>query len=87
MYSLYTRRIWPDLSALDCTRQPRQGEKDGVNYNFVSRQQFEELRDKGGFIETAEFSGNLYGTSVKAVEDVQSKDKICVLDLEVKGIL
>ncbi|KAJ3303939.1 hypothetical protein HDV03_003412 [Kappamyces sp. JEL0829] len=74
------------FSVSHCTRLPRKGEVEGVAYNFVSREEFERLREQGGFIETAEFSGNLYGTSIKAVEKVQSLDKICVLDLEAKGV-
>ena len=70
---------------VDCTRQPRTGEQNGVNYFFVSRPEFEALQKAGGFIETAEFSGNLYGTSVMAVDHVQAQNKICVMDLEVKG--
>ncbi len=41
---------------------------------------------RGDFIESAEFSGNMYGTSYKAVENVTSKGKICVLDIEMQGV-
>ena len=74
------------LERLDCTRQPRKGETEGVNYYYVSRQDFLDGKERGEFIETAEFSGNLYGTSIKAVENVQAQNKICVLDLEVNGV-
>ena len=43
-----------------------------------------ELVDKKGFIEHAKFGDNLYGTSIKAVEDVAEKGRICVLDIEME---
>ena len=84
------------------TRKPRSGEQHGREYHFVTRDEFLDLKNKGGFIETAEFGGNLYGTSVKAVEDVRegrggksvSKEaeggsgrKIAVLDIEMEVCL
>ena len=80
------------FSVSHTTRQPRSGEQDGKQYNFVTREAFEKLKAQGGFIETAEFGGNLYGTSVKAVEDVAKhggnagKGLICVLDIEMEGV-
>ncbi|KAI9831008.1 MAG: guanylate kinase [Thelocarpon superellum] len=68
------------------TRAPRQGERDGREYNFVSREDFLALVEQGGFIENAEFSGNYYGTSVKAVRDVADKGLICILDIEMEGV-
>ena len=69
----------------------------GKSYNFVSREEFLKIKEDKGFIETAEFSGivhsgafnslgNLYGTSIKAINDVKETGKICVLDLEVNGV-
>lgn len=46
----------------DTTRKPRKGEVDGKDYHFVDREQMELCMGEGDFIETAEFSGNLYGT-------------------------
>ena len=43
-----------------------------------------DLVDKEGFIEHAQFGGNLYGTSIKAVESVAEKGRICVLDIEME---
>jgi len=74
------------------TRQPRPGEQHGQHYYFVSREAFEKLKAESGFIETAEFGGNLYGTSVKAIEDVAThggkdgKGLICILDIEMEGV-
>ena len=60
------------MSVSHTTRKPRAGEVDGQHYHFISREDFVKLRDEtpGFFIETAEFSGNLYGTSRSAVRDV-----------------
>ena len=58
---------------LPCKQSPRPGEADGVDYHFVSRAEIEDLREAGGMVETAEFSGNLYGTSVEAVKRVREE--------------
>lgn len=42
--------------------------------------------DNGDFIESAEFSGNMYGTSKAAVQDVQAKNVICILDIDMQGV-
>lgn len=48
----------------------------------MTTQEFTDLRQNGGFIETAEFSGNLYGTSKQAVRDVAQTGRRCILDIE-----
>ena len=68
----------------DTTRQPRAGEQHGREYNFASKDAFLSLVDENGFIEHAQFGGNHYGTSVKAVKDVAEKGRICVLDIEME---
>lgn len=69
---------------LDTTRSPRPGEQDGREYNFTNQETFLNLIKDGGFIEHAQFGGNYYGTSVKAVKDVAEKGRICVLDIEME---
>lgn len=69
---------------LDTTRAPRPGEADGVQYHFVSREDFVSLLDQGGFVEHAEFSGNLYGTSKRAIDSIVESGKRCILDIEVQ---
>lgn len=69
------------FSVSHTTRAPRPGEENGVHYHFVTREQFEALRAEGGFYEWNEYNGNLYGTSKKAVQDVQSQGKACVFDV------
>lgn len=54
----------------DTTRSPRPGEIQGVSYHFVEKSQFEQLIEQGAFLEYAQFGGNYYGTSAKAVEEV-----------------
>src|SRR5688572_5197239 len=67
---------------LDTTRQPRPGEVNGIQYHFVTREEFNDLIKQNKFIEHAEFSGNLYGTSIAAVRSVSNQGKICILDIE-----
>ncbi|PGH03843.1 guanylate kinase [Blastomyces parvus] len=80
---------YPDTFALSVshtTRAPRAGEQDGREYYFTTRDGFQSLIDEGGFIEWAQFSGNYYGTSTKAVRDVAEKKRICILDIEMEGV-
>ena len=75
------------FSVSHTTRKPRSGECDGVNYHYVTRDNFLFLKEKGDFIETAEFSGNMYGTSKMAVQSIQGKGQICILDIEMQGVI
>src|SRR5687767_5550498 len=50
------------------SRASRPGEMDGVDYNFISRQTFEEMRQRGEFLEWADIFGNLYGTAMSETE-------------------
>jgi len=70
----------------DTTRKPRPGEVNGKQYHFVTPQRFEDLIHDGAFIEHAEFSGNLYGTSFDAVCQVEQQGRRCILDIEAQGI-
>lgn len=72
---------------LDTTRQPRPGEVNGTHYHFVTREDFKTGLDRGDFIEHTEFSGNCYGTSKQAIEDVRKSGRICLLDIDDKGVL
>jgi len=66
------------------TRDKREGEEDGVHYNFVTVEQFETLIDASGFVEYAKVHGNYYGTSKKAIKDAQ-KGGICFLEIDFQG--
>jgi guanylate kinase len=74
------------FSVSHTTRQPRAGEQDGEHYHFVSRNEFERLIADNGFIEHAQFSGNLYGTSFAAVDERMRAGETCVLDIEMEGV-
>ncbi|XP_068175391.1 guanylate kinase 1b isoform X2 [Antennarius striatus] len=74
------------FSVSHTTRNPRPGEEDGKDYHFSTKEAMQEGIDKGDFIENAEFSGNMYGTSKAAVEDVQAKNLICILDVDIQGV-
>ncbi|XP_046905391.1 guanylate kinase 1b [Hypomesus transpacificus] len=74
------------FSVSHTTRNPRPGEEDGKDYHFTTREAMQEGIDKGDFIENAEFSGNMYGTSKSSVEDVRAKNLICILDVDIQGV-
>lgn len=76
--------FFTDQIASDTTRTPREGEADGVHYHFISKDTFLDLISKNAFIEYTQFSSNHYGTSKKAVEDVASKGRVCILDIEME---
>jgi guanylate kinase len=73
------------FSVSHTTRAPREGEVDGVNYHYVSREAFQALVDQGKMVETTVYSGNCYGTSFAAIEDVISRGEDVVLEIEVEG--
>jgi len=73
------------FSVSHTTRLPRSGEKDGVDYYFVDRCQFEKMREQGAFLEWAEVHGNFYGTSRQAVLAQLSAGIDVVLDIDVQG--
>ncbi|KAF9269002.1 guanylate kinase [Marasmius fiardii PR-910] len=74
------------FSVSHTTRSPRPGETDGKHYHFVTREKFLELLTEGAFIEHAEFSGNLYGTSFQTVRLVEEQGRRCILDIEAQGV-
>ncbi|ORZ05091.1 guanylate kinase [Absidia repens] len=68
------------------TRDPRPKEENGVDYHFVNKELMEREVAEGKFIESATFSGNMYGTSIKAVKDVVDAGKVCILDIDMQGV-
>ncbi|CEJ00582.1 Putative Guanylate kinase [Rhizopus microsporus] len=74
------------FSVSHTTRKPRPGEVDGKDYHFVEKEDMIKEIEDGKFIESATFSGNMYGTSIKAVEDVVAQGKVCVLDIDMQGV-
>ncbi|CAH2057583.1 unnamed protein product [Thlaspi arvense] len=73
------------FSVSHTTRAPRNKEKDGVHYHFTDRIVMEKEIKAGKFLEFASVHGNLYGTSIEAVEVVADAGKRCILDIDVQG--
>ncbi|XP_062117666.1 guanylate kinase 2-like [Humulus lupulus] len=73
------------FSVSHTTRASRGMEKDGVHYHFTERSVMEKEIQDGKFLEFASVHGNLYGTSVEAVEVVADDGKRCILDIDVQG--
>ncbi len=79
----------PDMfySISATTRAPRPGEENGVQYYFMTAEEFEKLRMEGGFLESATFCGNSYGTPRAAVMEKLEKGIDVLLEIEVQGAL
>ena len=72
--------------SVTCTTRPkRRGEKEGRDYYFVSRREFERRRKSGRLLEWASVHGNLYGTPVKSVRKLLAEGLIPVMTIDVKG--
>jgi guanylate kinase len=69
------------------TRAPREGEVDGVDYFFVSRERFQQMVDEGAFLEHAEYVGNCYGTPRAPVEQQLAEGYDVYLDIDVQGAM
>ena len=76
-------RIWLSVSAT--TRAPRPGEVEGESYFFLSRERIEQQVAAGGFLEWAEFAGNLYGTPRQPVEQHLQAGRPVLLEIELEG--
>jgi len=75
------------LSVSCTTRKPREGEKHGINYFFLSREEFESCIEKNEFLEWAEFSGNMYGTQRPYVDAKLAEGKNLILEIDTQGAL
>lgn len=67
------------------TRLPREGERDGIDYFFVTKDQFMKAVERNELLEWAEFVGNLYGTPFAYVNQLRDEGKNVLLEIEVKG--
>jgi len=67
------------------TRDPRDGEVNGVDYFFVSKEEFEEDIVNGNFLEHANVHGNYYGTSLKPIKAALNEGKLVIFDIDVQG--
>jgi guanylate kinase len=80
-------KLLPDvfLSISCTTRQPRVGEKDGVNYHFISVDEFRKMIRENEFLEWKEVYGNYYGTPKTPVQEALSKGGKVILEIDVQG--
>lgn len=74
-----------DLSISVTTRKRRPSEVEGVHYHFLSRDEFEKMRDAGDLLEWAEVHGNYYGTPAKPVEKALAKGRDVLFDIDYQG--
>ncbi|MCS7214931.1 MAG: guanylate kinase [Thermodesulfovibrio sp.] len=80
-------RVIPDLkmSISHTTRKPRPNERDGIDYFFIEKEEFEKMIANDEFIEWAEVYGNFYGTSKGVISDLMKKEYDILLDIDTKG--
>jgi guanylate kinase len=67
------------------TRPMREGERDGVDYHFLTREEFLRRKEAGEFLESATYGGHLYGTLRSEVERILARGRHAVLDIEIEG--
>ena len=75
------------LSISVTTRKPREGERDGVEYFFRTREEVEEMIQNDQLLEHAEYVGNYYGTPRFYVEEMLSQGKNVILEIEIQGAM
>lgn len=75
--------VWVSRSAT--TREPREGERDGVQYDFLTEDQFKALIEADGFLEWAQYAGHYYGTPKATVAEQLDAGKQIVLEIDVQG--
>lgn len=75
------------LSVSCTTRKPRNGEENGVNYFFLTQEDFKRKIENNEFLEWAEFSGNWYGTQKEYVQRKLKEGKNLILEIDTKGAL
>lgn len=73
------------MSVSATTRRPRQGETDGVDYHFISAEEFRDGVEHGDFVEHTEYSGNCYGTLKSEIRDITSRGHAAILVIETRG--
>lgn len=83
------RRSVPDLtySVSATTREPREGEVDGVNYFFKTHEQFEQMIENHELLEWAKYVDHYYGTPMRFVEETLARGNDILLEIEVQGAL
>jgi guanylate kinase len=74
-----------ELAVSATTRKPRPGERDGVDYHFLTDAEFDRIVAEGGFVEHATYSGNRYGTLRRELEERLARGAGVVLEIELQG--
>ena len=74
-----------EYSISTTTRQPRDNEKNGKDYYFISKDEFMKMIENDKFIEWAKVHGNYYGTSREVVDNYIDNGKNCILDIDIQG--
>ncbi len=87
MKQLLSRHGEYALSISATTRKPRKGERDGVEYFFKTKEEFEKMIGEHAFLEYANYVGNYYGTPASYVDEQLNLGKDVILEIEVQGAL
>lgn len=82
---LQTKALDLTLSISVTTRPRRSSEVDGIHYSFISKKQFDAMRDAGDLLEWAEVHGNFYGTPREPVEQVLARGRDVLFDIDYQG--
>ncbi|WP_244833226.1 guanylate kinase [Clostridium sp. BJN0001] len=85
--ALLEKRKDLNLSVSATTREPRAGEKDGINYYFLTKDEFKQRIDDGDFLEYATVYKNFYGTPKSNVEKKLEDGKDVILEIDIQGAL
>ncbi|QGH23049.1 guanylate kinase [Clostridium butyricum] len=85
--SFLERNSEVEISVSATTRSPRNGEVDGINYYFMSKEQFKEKIEANDFLEYAEVYDNFYGTPKSNVEQLLESGKDVILEIDIQGAL
>lgn len=67
------------------TRGPREGEKNGVDYHFITQEKFDEMIDNNEFLEYARFVNKSYGSPAKPIDDALAQGRDAILEIETQG--
>lgn len=86
-HKLLVRDAKLEFSISHTTRPARPDEQDGTHYYFVDRAAFHEILAEDGFVEHAEYAGNLYGTSKAAIDEPLARGRDLLLEVEVQGAM
>ena len=85
----YLKRKFPELYfSISCTtRSPREGERDGKNYHFISHEEFKRRIENDEFLEYAQVHGQYYGTLLAPIEEAVARGRTVLFDIDVQGFL